>query len=227
MRVLVVYPGRGARRTDPSTGKGKALEHEPPRAPPGGPRLSRGIRPQNYVEVFRWFCRLTHSVDRSADLTQETFAAFWQALDRRPPEVCPRTWLYAIGRNLWRKQARDRKHFEPILLSVLAATEPSPEERARGSEFHQAAKRAVGELPDELREAFTLRFWQDFGYEQIGAVQGVTAALALALLRRATTPPREARRVGPQPSAREGRPTCKMTTAPTLMRSNPTSWILG
>ena len=99
-------------------------------------------------------------------------------MDRLPPGVCPRTWLYAIGRNLWRKQARDRKSFEPVLLSVLPSTEPSPEELFQDREFQKAAERAVSELPEELREAFTLRFWQEFAYEQIGAIQGVTADLA-------------------------------------------------
>ncbi len=144
-----------------------------------GNRTSRETFVQEcYIELFRWFCRLTGSADRSADLTQETFAAFWLALDRRPQAVCTRSWLFAIGRNLWRKQARDRKSFEPVLLSVLPGTESSPEERFLDREFQKAAERAVGELPDELREAFTLRFWNEFAYDQIGAIQGVTADLA-------------------------------------------------
>lgn len=47
---------------------------------------------------------------------------------------------------------------------------------------------AVIELPDDLREAFTLRFWHEFEYEEIGTVQGVAAGVAqLAILRRPTT----------------------------------------
>ena len=41
-----------------------------------------------------------------------------------------------------------------------------------------AAERAVSELPEELREAFTLRFWQELSYEQIGTIQQVSADLA-------------------------------------------------
>jgi RNA polymerase sigma factor (sigma-70 family) len=153
------------------------LSHEP--GPLLNDRASREAFVQEwYIEVYRWFCRLTGSPDRSADLTQETFAAFWQANDRKPNGVCPRTWLYAIGRNLWRKHARDRKSFEPVLLTVLADTEPPVEDRFGDREFQQAAEQALSELTDELREAFTLRFWQEFDYEQIGAIQGVTADLA-------------------------------------------------
>ena len=144
-----------------------------------GNRASREAFVQEfYVELFRWFCHLTGDADRSADLTQEAFAAFWLAHEHRPADVSARTWLYAIGRNLWRKQARDRKSFEHVLLSVLPNSGPSPEELFQDREFQQAAERAVSELPDELREAFTLRFWQEFAYEQIAAIQGVTADLA-------------------------------------------------
>jgi RNA polymerase sigma factor (sigma-70 family) len=144
-----------------------------------GNRASREAFVQEfYVELFRWFCHLTGDADRSADLTQEAFAAFWLACERRPADVSARTWLYAIGRNLWRKQARDRESFEPVLLSALPVGGPSPEELFQDREFQQAAEQAVSELPDELREAFTLRFWQEFAYEQIGAIQGVTPDLA-------------------------------------------------
>ena len=69
-----------------------------------------------YSELFHWFCRLTGSADRAADLTQESFVAFWQAQERMPEGVSPRTWLYSIGRNLWRKpgprseDVRDHRH---------------------------------------------------------------------------------------------------------------------
>ena len=53
-----------------------------------------------YAELFRWFRRVTGSPDRAADLTQESFAAFWGSVDRIRSDVSPRTWLYAIGRNL-------------------------------------------------------------------------------------------------------------------------------
>ncbi len=143
-----------------------------------GDRTSREAFVQaSYAELFRWFCRLTGSADRSADLTQETFASFWEALDRLPPGTRPIAWLYAIGRNLWRKQARDHKTFEPVSLTVLPCVGPSAEQTAQDREFGTAAEVAVLGLPEDLREAFSLRFWQDLDYEEIGVIQGVSAGL--------------------------------------------------
>jgi RNA polymerase sigma-70 factor (ECF subfamily) len=153
------------------------LKHE--EAHPLSDRASReAFVRECYIGIFRWFCRITGSADQAADLTQETFAAFWQAQERRPLGVCPRTWLFAIGRNLWRKQARDRKGFESAMLNRLVETGPSPEKVFQDREFQNAALRAVRELPEELAEAFSLRFWQEFSYEQIGAIQEVSADLA-------------------------------------------------
>jgi RNA polymerase sigma-70 factor (ECF subfamily) len=131
-----------------------------------------------YAELFRWFRRVTGSPDRAADLTQETFAAFWGSVDRIRPDVSPRTWLYAIARNLCRKQARDQRAYPPERVEFARDGGPSPERRAQEREFRDAVERAILELPDDLREAFTLRFTCELSYEEIGVIQGVSAGLA-------------------------------------------------
>jgi RNA polymerase sigma-70 factor (ECF subfamily) len=132
----------------------------------------------SYAGLFRWFYRLVGSPDLAADLTQETFSAFWESVDRMRGDASPRTWLYAIGRNLWRKHRRAVRAFVPDRLESVADHGPSAQRRAEEREFRDAADRAVRDLPPDLREAFILRFWQEFEYDEIGAIQGVTAALA-------------------------------------------------
>jgi len=131
-----------------------------------------------YAGLYRWFCHLTASPEHAADLTQETFAAFWESAGRRGPGVSTTTWLYAIGRNLWRKRLRDRRSHEPAILDQIAAAGRSAEQGALDREFREAVALAVARLPPELREAFTLRFWNEFSYQQIGEVQGVEPGLA-------------------------------------------------
>jgi RNA polymerase sigma-70 factor (ECF subfamily) len=131
-----------------------------------------------YAGLFRWFCRLVGSPDLAADLTQETFVAFWESIDRRRGDASPRTWLYAIGRNLWRKHRRQARAYVRDRIESTIDDGPSAERQAEEREFREAAERAVRELPADLREAFTLRFWHEFDYDEIGAIQGVTAALA-------------------------------------------------
>ena len=132
----------------------------------------------SYAGLYRWFCHLAASPEAAADLTQATFAAFWESAGRKGPEVSSTTWLYAIGRNLWRKRLRDRKTHAPVPLELVAAGGRSPEQQVQDREFWEAAARAVAEMPQDLREAFTLRFWNEFSYEQIAEVQGVQPGLA-------------------------------------------------
>jgi RNA polymerase sigma-70 factor (ECF subfamily) len=131
-----------------------------------------------YAELYRWFRRLCGSSDLAADLTQETFAAFWGSSAKVPSGVSARTWLYAIGRNLWRNQLRDRRTIEAVSIGLVPGNEEGPESTALHREFREAVDLAVSELPEDLREAFTLRFWQQLDYEQIAAIQGVSAGLA-------------------------------------------------
>ena len=130
-----------------------------------------------YTGLYRWFCHMTYSPEQAADLTQETFAAFWESSKRRGPGISPTTWLYAIGRNLGRAAARPQ---------TSRVRDAGPDRgrrslgraRAQDREFAEAVGLAVAELSPDLREAFTLRFWNEFGFEQVGAVQGVEPGLA-------------------------------------------------
>lgn len=146
--------------------------------PPGAVDGAEAFVTATYTGLYRWFCHLTYSPEVAADLTQETFAAFWESSGRRGPGISPTTWLYAIGRNLWRKRLRDRRPHESAMLDQLAAGGRSVEQGAEDREFAEAVGFAVAGLSFDLREAFTLRFWNEFSYEQIGAVQGVEPGLA-------------------------------------------------
>ena len=117
-----------------------------------------------YEGLFRWFQWLTNCPHRAADLTQETFAAFWASLARKTPDTSPRTWLFAIGRNQWRKDCRDRKshasngdEFGDDLVDQISDSGPSPHEIAEHHEFAMALEAEVAKLPDDFREVLTLR----------------------------------------------------------------------
>jgi len=136
---------------------------------------------EQYDGLFRWFLWLTSCPHRAADLTQESFAAFWVSLHRSAPETTPRTWLYSIGRNLWRKDCRSRRTHAADgdeAMAAMADGEPSPADAAEQREFAAALEQAVARLPADLAEVFTLRIWQEFEYADIAALQGVTPDLA-------------------------------------------------
>ena len=98
-------------------------------------------------------------------------------------------WKYAAGRfdddqalcdrpESLAKIAARSKGLRADELGGVAVLARSPELRAEDREFEEAAVRAIAELPHELREAFTLRFWKEFSYDQIAELQGVEPGLA-------------------------------------------------
>jgi RNA polymerase sigma factor (sigma-70 family) len=144
----------------------------------GTPEACSQFVRDEYTGVYRWLYRLTGRTDEAADLTQESFAAFWESLGREFPQVAPRTWLYAIARNQWRKHCRNRRPEQVEVLDEIEAPAPSAWMPAECEEFAAAVAVAVAQLSPELREAFSLRLWHEFEYAQIGAVQGINPSLA-------------------------------------------------
>lgn len=148
-------------------------------------RLRRGDREacvtfvdKHYHRVFAWFTWLTRDWDRSADLTQDTFAAFWDSLRRRRVRS-PKIWLYKIARNRWRKycHAASRRN-QPILEDDVVDASQDPRECATAAELVQIVSTLLSHLPVPYRESVTLRYWHDLSYKEIGAIQGVPASLA-------------------------------------------------
>ncbi|HEY1068198.1 MAG TPA: RNA polymerase sigma factor [Pirellulales bacterium] len=135
-----------------------------------------------YEGLYRWFLWLTRDPERAADLTQETCASFFHSIRRTVPETTPRVWLYAIGRNVWRKHCRkrqrQRKEESDVVLDELGEESPSPHYKVELHEFAQALTGVVALLEPPYREVFTLRVWQELDYEDIAAIQGISRDLA-------------------------------------------------
>lgn len=85
-------------------------------------------------------------------------------------------WLFTIARNYCLKTLRGRKHNVEITDEVVTV-EP---EDTHSSDFllRQALHKAIGQLPDEFREALSMKYFDDLPYEDIATALGITVALA-------------------------------------------------
>jgi len=139
----------------------------------------------SYADAFRWFHWLTRDRDFSAELTQETFRAFWESLASGDGGTSARVWLFAIGRNVWRNACRQRRRNLALSEGAaevegfgLASQDLPAAERITADERAQAIRRAVADLPADLREAATLRYWENYSYNEIGDVLDISPELA-------------------------------------------------
>jgi len=136
--------------------------------------------------LARWLTRNEHDAE---DLVQ---AAYLRALKFFGGfrGANSRAWLLTIVRNTcytWIEQRRahgpETAFDEEIHGALSGATEP--ENRVLRQEDQQSVRRAVEELPVELREVVVLRELEGLSYKEIAAIAGIPMGTVMSRLARA------------------------------------------
>jgi RNA polymerase sigma-70 factor, ECF subfamily len=133
-------------------------------------------------KLFHYLIRSLQNEDEAADLAQETFTRVYQHRARFNPTQKFSTWLYAIASNLVRDCYRSRVRHPQISLNTKNETsdaefgEQLPDEKSIPSESMQLAERAeavrkaIGELPEELRAPLILAEYEEMSQAEIGEI---------------------------------------------------------
>jgi len=153
--------------------------------------------------VFHFLCRMLGNEDDANDLAQETFARVFQHSASFKPDAKFATWLFTIAANLARNHWRWRSRHPtapldasdgdggPSLADVLPSASPQPGEDLLLKERAAAVRKAVAELPGELREAVILCEWEDLPVAEAAAVLNATPKAVESRLYRARNQLRE------------------------------------
>lgn len=142
---------------------------------------------RHYASVFRFFeLRLTHVAE---DLTQRTFLACAEALDRRALHTSFRSYLFGTARNLMLMHLRKASRLDTLRNFQNDGERPSRKTSltavyARTQE-QQLLLGALVELPPELQIAMQLYYWDGLRTAEIAEVQGVPASTVTTRLARA------------------------------------------
>jgi len=141
------------------------------------------IKYQRRVE--RLIGRMVRDVDLVPDIAQETFIRAYRAMANFRGESQFYTWLYRIAVNTAKKHLLDLKRNPVVVMSALNSGdddetsssnhEPSwaahdtetPEAVLASKEIAQAVNAVMDALPEELRQAITLREIEGLSYEDI------------------------------------------------------------
>lgn len=137
------------------------------------------IKYQRRIE--RLIARMVRDVDLVEDIAQETFVRAYRALAQFRGEAQFYTWLYRIAVNTAKKALMEIKRDPLVSHSALQSEEDdetSPAENALSTgetpdsvlaakEIAQAVNDALEALPEELRQAITLREIEGLSYEEI------------------------------------------------------------
>ncbi len=132
--------------------------------------------------IQRLIGRMVRDTDLVEDIAQETFIRAYRALHQFRGESQFYTWLYRIAANTAKKYLlqlkRDNVVFEASFQSDDDADETSrqksepttsetPESVLAAREIAAAVNAALEQLPEELRQAITLREMEGLSYDEI------------------------------------------------------------
>ncbi|WP_313075570.1 RNA polymerase sigma factor RpoE [Melaminivora sp.] len=139
------------------------------------------IKYQRRVE--RLIGRMVRDTDLVADIAQETFLRAWRALHQFRGDAQFYTWLYRIAVNSAKKALVDLRRDPVITESALRkaqedgeetslldrelSSDETPETVLAAQEIAAAVNAAMQALPEELRQAVTLREIEGLSYEEI------------------------------------------------------------
>lgn len=136
--------------------------------------------------LFQYLVRCLQNEDDASDLAQETFARVYAHRLAYDPRRRFSTWLYAIASNLVKDHYRWRSRHPEVTadtspdgessgpLVTFPSPGHSPDETLQATERADAVRRAVAELPEELRQPLLLSEYQELSHAEVAAILGCT-----------------------------------------------------
>jgi len=129
-------------------------------------------------KIIQLAYRYVHDHDEAMDVAQEAFIKAYRSLDRFRGDSAFFTWIYRIAINTaknhlvasGRRPPRtdlDAQEAEQYEGATGLREYETPEHVLLRDELKEAIASAIGELPDDLRTAITLRELEGLSYEEI------------------------------------------------------------
>lgn len=127
--------------------------------------------------------RIVRDPHEAEDVAQEAFIKAYRALGNFRGDSAFYTWLYRIAINTANNYLVSRGRRPPDtdvdvddpeqqdIQAVMADIE-NPESQRTRDELKEVIDRAISELPEDLRTAFTLREFNGLSYEEITEIMG-------------------------------------------------------
>ncbi len=128
--------------------------------------------------LFGFLYALTSDVERSRDLTQDTFIRVWRMLSRFDPNRPLVNWIFAIARNLLRdnrrRSRRTPRSIEPAVgENILTDPGPAPDAGIEKEDCRRLLGEALALLPAREREVVILKDIQERSYADIAQILGI------------------------------------------------------
>ena len=148
-------------------------------------------------KLFNYLIRCLQNEEDAADIAQETFVRVYQNRAKFDTSQRFSTWLYAIATNLVKDRYRYRTRHPQVSLDAeneatgsdfresLPERGPIPSDKLAAEERAEMVRRAVADLPEELRVPLLLSEYEELPHAEIGAILKCSAKAVETRLYRA------------------------------------------
>jgi RNA polymerase sigma-70 factor (ECF subfamily) len=142
--------------------------------------------------LFHHAAGMTRDADAAQDLVQDTFiVAYRRIAECRDPDRFG-LWVFRILRNRALDHVKNiRRRSVPIETANLAAPRDNPGTHAHRAELRDQLDRALGELTDEMRDAFLMKHMEGRSYEEMAELAGASVSAMKMRVHRAREALRE------------------------------------
>src|SRR5437879_1814372 len=137
-----------------------------------GPMTFHELYSRYAEDVYRFAYWLSGNQEIARDITSETFVRVWTAPEEPRMETV-KAYLFAIARNLHRKQWRRASHQETLDETIPDQT-PTPDQAMVQNEEYRRTIEAMKALPEIDRAVLLLRAEEDLSYQDIAAATGLS-----------------------------------------------------
>jgi RNA polymerase sigma-70 factor, ECF subfamily len=144
---------------------------------------------RHHDALVNYLVYTTGSRARAEEIAQDSFIRAYQAAHRYDEQGRFSGWLFRIGINLARTDARRRSRWRDRVDRVrdyfASADPPTPDGAVRGQQEQKAVREALSRLPELYREAVVLREIEGWTYEAIAQVLDIAVGTAKSRVHRA------------------------------------------
>ena len=130
------------------------------------------IYKENFDIVYKYLFCLTHDLNISEELTQETFYKAIKNIDKFKGDSKLSTWLCQIAKNLWYNELKKKKYknirYEEN--SDLIEISDGPEEQTISNDNKSRLYKELQKLDEQTRNVIYLRIAGELNFKEIGEI---------------------------------------------------------
>ena len=138
-----------------------------------------------FRDVELYLRAICHDELLAEELTEQVFFQALKALPAFRGDCDIRTWLCAMGRNVYLTHLRKQKPMEDIDEVHIPDPRKTVEEQVFDKDQAMAIHRVLHVLPEPYKEVFSLRIFGQLSFQDIGSLFGRTANWACVTYHRA------------------------------------------